>query len=98
MNFKESIEAAKESLNEAIKETGLNVQSISFQDHWKSSLTLSVPKVLEELAIKLNQSLEEEGIILRSFSFSWSVNGGWNREPNSRISINIEPQTEGVLK
>ncbi len=98
MNFKQAIDAVKECLNEAIKDTGLSVQSISFHDHWKSSLTLSVPKELENLAFKLNQSLEKEGIMLRSFSFSWHVNGGWNREPNSIISINVESFADRVLK
>jgi len=93
MKFKESIAAVKKSLNEAIKETGLTVQSISFQDHWKSSLSLSVPKELEELGALLDRSLENEGITLRSLSFSWTMNRGWNIDgTNAQVSIQIEPR------
>lgn len=95
MNFKESIEAVKESLNEAIKETGLEAWGIDFDEWGSSSMALSIPKDLEGLADKLEQCLLKEGIVLRSLSYTWSMNSKWTvGKNNARISMAVEPRAD----
>lgn len=97
MSIQKSINAVKDNLNETIKETGMKVQSLSFQDPWKMSLSLSVPEVLEALGEALSDSLEKEGIDLLTLSFVWRKNNGWQMgRNNAQVSIGIETQTSGT--
>ena len=93
MNFKQSLNAVKNSVNEAIKETGLVVTSMSLEDQWRSSFTISVPKELEQLTAKLEELLRSEGVVMRSLVFSWTLHGGWSKdrkEGQARITISTD--------
>lgn len=70
MNFKESLPAVKESVNEAIKETGLKMTNLSLEEHWRANLTISVPNELEQLTAKLAALLRNEGIEMRKIQES----------------------------
>ena len=95
MNFKESVEAVKKSLNEAIKETGLEAWGIDFDEWGRSSMALSIPKELEELADKLERCLLKEGIVLRNLTYSWSMDSKWTvGKNNARISMTVEPRAD----
>ncbi len=99
MNFKESLLAVKESVNEAIKETGLKVTNLSLEEHWRANLTITVPDELEQLTAKLAALLRNEGIEMRSLVFSWTLHAGWSKQRNegqARITISAEPKTEGA--
>ena len=93
LSFKQSLEAVKESVNEAIKETGLKVTNLSLEEYWRANLTITVPDELEQLTAKLATLLRNEGIEMRSLVFSWTLHGGWSKQRNggqARITISAD--------